>query len=209
MVNFQQGTEEKILGAAKKVFHRKGFEGARMQEIADEAGINKALLHYYFRSKERLFEAVFEEAFSALMSQAKSIFFSNKPIAEKIQEFLATYLTTILENSYIPWFILNGMYERPEQLKKIFEKMEVNPPKLLEQLKLQIREEYGAEINPMHLWLNVLSLSIFPVIAKPLIREIFQLSETSYNRILEERKVFVPQFVIHALKAYEKRDSTK
>ncbi len=87
--------------------------------------------------------------------------------------------------------------------------MEVNPPKLLEQLKFQIREEYGTEINPMDIWLNVLSLSIFPVVAKPLIRELFQLSETSYDRILEERKVLVPQFVIHALKAYEKRDSAK
>ncbi|MBL7137299.1 MAG: TetR/AcrR family transcriptional regulator [Bacteroidales bacterium] len=203
MVNSRQGTEEKILEAAKKVFHRKGFEGARMQEIADEAGINKALLHYYFRSKERLFESVFRDAFSQLMGRAKEIFFSEKPLKEKIQTFLTHYLEVITENAYIPWFILNGMYERPGQLKAIFEQAEINPPQLMEQLRSQVRKEYHSEINPFHIWLNVLSLCIFPVVAKPLIREIFQLPEEAYQQILEQRKTEVPRFVMQALKAYE------
>ncbi|NQV01203.1 MAG: TetR/AcrR family transcriptional regulator, partial [Bacteroidia bacterium] len=181
MVNLQQGTEEKILEAAKKVFHRKGYEGARMQEIANEAGINKALLHYYFRSKENLFEAVFQDAFSKIMGRAKEILFSDKSMIEKIQAFLTNYLDVITENSYIPWFILNGFYERPEQLKAIFEKAEINPPQLMEHLKSQIKTEYQSDIDPFHIWLNVLSLSIFPVVAKPLIQEVFQLSEEDYT----------------------------
>ncbi len=206
MVNIQQGTEEKILEAAKKVFHRKGYEGARMQEIADEAGINKSLLHYYFRSKEKLFEAVFKDAFSQLMGRAKEIFTSEKPLQEKIQSFLINYLDVITENSYIPWFVLNGMYERPELLKDIFEKAEINPSKLLEHLKTQIQLEYRADINPLHLWLNILSLCIFPVVAKPLIREIFQLPEEGYTQFLRERKSEVPKFIINALKVYENHE---
>lgn len=196
-------TEQKILEAAKKVFHRKGFEGARMQEIADEAGINKALLHYYFRSKEKLFEAVFKDAFLKLMGQAKSVFYSDAPLKEKIQEFLSHYLGMLSEHSYIPWFILNGMYERPGLLKALFDKAEFSPPQLMEQLRSQIRKEYGTEINPFHIWLNVLSLSIFPVVAKPLIREIFQLPEEAYQQILEQRKTEVPRFITNALNGYE------
>ena len=207
MVNSQQRTEEKILEAAKKIFHRKGFEGARMQEIADEADINKALLHYYFRSKEKLFEAVFEDAFSGIMHLASEIFLSDKPLIEKIKAFLTSYLNIITENSYIPWFIINGIYERPDQIKAIFDKQDINPPMLMELLKSQIQNEYNADINPIQIWLNVLSLSIFPVIAKPLLREIFQLPEETYNQLMEERKELVPQLIINALKTYEKEEN--
>lgn len=209
MVNLQANTEQKILEAAKRIFHQKGFEGARMQEIANEAGINKALLHYYFRSKEKLFEAVFQDAFSQLMGQAREIFFSEKPLKEKITAFLCNYLNVITENSYIPWFILNGMYERPDQLKTILKKAEINPPLLMERLRSQISAEFGTEINPIHIWLNVLSLCIFPVVAKPLIREIFQFPEEVYQHLMEERKTVVPQFITQALKAYENTDQAK
>jgi len=206
MVKNPLSTEEKILEAAKKVFHRKGFEGARMQEIADEAGMNKALLHYYFRSKAKLFQAVFEAAFSGIMGNAKEIFFSDKPLNEKICAFLTEYISVISENSYIPWFILNGMYERPEQLKTIFDKASMNPFLLMEHLKEQIRQEYNAEVNPLHIWLNILSMSVFPVVAKPFLMEVFKLTEAQYLQILEERKTVVPCFVTSALKAYEKLD---
>lgn len=207
MTSSLQSTEERILKAAKKVFHRKGFEGARMQEIADEAGINKALLHYYFRSKENLFEAVFRDAFLQLTGYAKTVFLSDNPIKEKIHKFLGYYIAILNENSYIPWFILNAIYTRPGTMKAIFDNAELNPPELMAHLQHQIKTEYGSEINPFHMWLNVLSLSIFPVIAKPLIREIFQLPEDAYKQILEQRKTEVPQFIANALKGYEQSDS--
>jgi len=207
MVNSPQGTEDKILEAAKKVFHRKGYEGARMQEIADEAGINKALLHYYFRSKEKLFEAVFEDAFSGIMRLVSTIFFSDKPLKDKIQAFLSSYLNIITENSYIPWFIINGIYERPEQIKAIFDKQDTNPLQLMKLLRSQVRKEYGVDIDPFQIWLNILSLSIFPVIAKPLVREIFQLPEETYNQLMEERKELVSDLIIDTLKAYEKGEN--
>lgn len=204
MVKTDLNTEEKILAAAKKVFHRKGFEGARMQEIADEAGINKSLLHYYFRNKDKLFQAVFDAAFSSLMTNTRKIFLSDSPLSEKISAFLVDYISTISENSYIPWFILNGIHEKPEQFQAIFEKNNVNPSMILEHLKEQIGDEYNADIQPLHIWLNILSMCIFPVVAKPLIMKIFTMSEEAYRLLLEERKTVVPYFVISALKAYEK-----
>ena len=204
MVKTDLNTEEKILAAAKKVFHRKGFEGARMQEIADEAGINKSLLHYYFRNKDKLFQAVFDAAFSSLMTNTRKIFLSDSPLSEKISAFLVDYIITISENSYIPWFILNGIHEKPEQFQAIFEKNNVNHSMILEHLKEQIGDEYNADIQPLHIWLNILSMCIFPVVAKPLIMKIFTMSEEAYRLLLEERKTVVPYFVISALKAYEK-----
>ena len=109
-----------------------------MQEIANETGINKALLHYYFRSKENLFEAVFKDVFSQLMGRAKEVFFSEKPLKEKIQTFLSHYLEVITENSYIPWFVLNGMYERPEQMRAIFQLPEEAYNQILEQRKTEV-----------------------------------------------------------------------
>ncbi len=208
MVKTVSSTEEKILVAAKKVFHRKGFEGARMQEIADEAGINKSLLHYYFRNKDKLFQAVFDATFSSLMINARKIFLSDASLSEKISAFIIDYISTISENSYIPWFILNGIHEKPEQFQAIFEKNDVNPAMILEHLKAQIGDEYNADIQPLHIWLNILSMSIFPVVAKPLIMKIFKMSEEAYRLLLEERKTVVPYFVISALKAYEKNEKT-
>ena len=206
MVKTPQGTEEKILAAAKKVFHRKGYEGARMQEIADEAGINKALLHYYFRSKEKLFEEVFKAAFSEISKVASHTFTSDEPMIRKIEAFVSTYLDIITENSYIPWFIINGIYERPEQIKKIFDRQRIDPPAMMEGMREQIRREFNVEVTPIQFWLNILSLCVFPIVAKPLIREIFRMSEEGYQEILEERKTFVPHFIINALKAYEKEN---
>jgi hypothetical protein len=79
----------------------------------------------------------------------------------------------------------------------------------MERLRSQISAEFGTEINPIHIWLNVLSLCIFPVVAKPLIREIFQFPEEVYQHLMEERKTVVPQFITQALKAYENTDQAK
>ena len=81
-------TEERILAAAKKVFIHKGMYGARMQDIADEAGINKALLHYYFRNKEKLFEVIFKDAAGQLFPTINMIFESDSPLFEKLESIL-------------------------------------------------------------------------------------------------------------------------
>ena len=78
--------EEKILAAAKKVFTRNGMDGARMQDIADEAGINKALLHYYFRSKDKLFQVIFVQEAKKFFPKIKMIFESDLPLFEKTQQ---------------------------------------------------------------------------------------------------------------------------
>ncbi|UCG28570.1 MAG: TetR/AcrR family transcriptional regulator, partial [Bacteroidales bacterium] len=104
------GTEALIFEAAKRVFGRKGLDGARMQEIADEAGINKALLHYYFRTKEKLFEAVLTDIFQSFFPKAMVIMADpDISIREKIEQFVNIYISLIQENPYMPGFMAHEL----------------------------------------------------------------------------------------------------
>ena len=197
-------TEERILEAAKKVFHCKGFDGARMQEIADEAGVNKSLVHYYYRNKDNIFQAVFEDAFSSLIGKLNEIFFSDLPFTSKIETFIGYYIKFLSQNSYLPLFILNGLYSKPEQIKAMLLKNHLSPERLMDQIRKQTREELGLDVDPFHVLINILALSIFPVVAKPLIETIFGFSEVQLNQFYEERKKVVPEFILNALKNYEK-----
>ena len=205
MENTISSTEERILDAAKKIFHSKGFDGARMQEIADEAGVNKSLVHYYFRNKDNLFRAVFEDAFSRLMAKLNEVFFSELSFSSKIETFLNYYISFLSQNSFLPLFILNGLYEKPEEIKAMLQKMKLSPERLMEQLRKQVKEEFNLDIDPFHLYINILALSIFPVVANPLIRTVFGFSNEQIIQFYDERKTVVPEFILNALKGYEKK----
>lgn len=98
----ERNTEELIIEAAKKIFVKRGLAGARMQDIADEAGINKAMLHYYYRNKEKLFEIVFNEAFSKVIGRLGNILNQPMPLEEKIRTLVEHYITNIAETPYLP-----------------------------------------------------------------------------------------------------------
>ncbi|MCK9422253.1 MAG: TetR/AcrR family transcriptional regulator [Bacteroidales bacterium] len=202
-----QSTEDRIHEAARKVFHQKGFNGARMQEIADLAGINKALLHYYFRNKESLFEKVFNETFSQIVSNMTKIFLSEMALMSKIEIFVNFYINFISQHSYVVPFIINALYEKPEQLREIITRQNVSPELLLEQIRKQLKEEMGLDIDPLHIYVNILGLTIFPVVAKPLIQSIFAISDERMVVFFEQRKTIVPTFISNALKGYEKNKS--
>ena len=198
-----QTTEERILAASKKVFHTRGFDGARMQEIANEAGVNKSLVHYYFRNKESLFKSVFEDAFGQLLTKMNEVFFSDLPIIAKIETFLHFYLDFLAMNSYLPWFILKGLHERPGQLKELMDRMQMSPQRLINRIHDQVKEELNIEIDPLHFFINMLSLSIFPFLARPLILSVLGYSPEMLGQFYEERKTKVPEFILNALKGYE------
>jgi len=204
MVNIEKNTELTILNAAKKVFHRKGFDGARMQEIADEAGLNKALLHYYFRSKEKLFQAVFEHAFSEVFSKINDVFHSDFTLASKIEVLVSYYISFLSENSYVPWFIVNCIYEKPESLKHFMETNNFAPVSVLQMIAKQLKEEYNIEIDPMQVYMHVLSLCIFPVIAKPMLQHVFGMDSIQMNNFYDQRKKIVPTFIANAFNGYKK-----
>jgi len=201
-IKIEKSAEEKILAAAKKVFTTKGMAGARMQDIADEAGINKALLHYYFRSKEKLFEVIFFEAAQKLFPRINLIFESDMPLFEKIENFAEQYITMMSENPYLPLFVLNEVSKEPEIfIKKIWGKQNMpHPEKFLVQIEKEVKNRTIKKISPLHLLINLISLSVFPFVAKPMIQFTLGLDEMQFKNVMEQRKKEVAKFIIDSIK---------
>ena len=195
-------TEEKILAAAKNVFIRQGMMGARMQDIADEAGINKALLHYYFRNKEQLFDVIFMGAVSQLFPRIRMIFEADGPLFEMIEKFCEDYIEIIAANPYLPLFMFNEISRDPvEFMKKINGAVGFPRPELfLQKIEREIKKGTIKKISPMQLLLNLLSMCIFPFIAKPLILINLQLDEMQFRSVMEQRKKEIPRFIIDSIK---------
>lgn len=196
-----QNTEEQILIAAKKIFQSKGMEGARMQEIADEAGINKAMLHYYFRSKEMLFEAVFFSAFALLAPQLKSILESESSVEDKITHFTSNYISFMVEHPYLPNFIILELNRNEDFIRKLKEnKLFLN----LDAFEIQVQKEVSQgiikPISATQLFMNILALNMFPLLAKPLLKAITNSDENTFQQLVEARKTEVANFIINAIK---------
>jgi len=194
-------TEERILESSRQIFQAKGLQGARMQEIADKAGINKAMLHYYYRSKELLFEAVFEEAANRIFPKIVEFLNTDYPLFEKIEHFVDYYLSFLLENKYMPAFVLNELNQNPERLVKLMsDKGIFKQDKFIEQINKAIKDELIIPIDPRQLITNIISMSIFPFAGRPILMGIFKLDEESYYQFIESRKKEVPKFIINAIK---------
>jgi len=197
-----RSTEIGILNAAKRIFERKGMEGARMQEIADEAGINKALLHYYFRSKQLLFEAVFKNAFLLLAPTLNKVLNNNSSLFEKIRGFSNNYISFIIKHPYLPNFIIQELNRNPNFLVEIIPKEDFPS---IEKFKNQVTEsiEKGIikPIDSSQLFINLVSLNILPFLAAPLLKSFLTINNTEYQQLLENRKTEVADFIINSIKA--------
>ena len=195
-------TEEKILQAARKVFVRKGMAGARMQDIADEAGINKALLHYYFKNKAILFEVIFMQAAQKLFPRINEIFTGDLPLFEKIERFCEEYIDIIMENPYLPLFVINEINQNPDLFfeKLMNGKTRPNPEKFLQQMEREVKKGNIHKVSPLQLLVHLISLTIFPFVAKPMIQKNLGLDELEFRSLMLERKKEIPRFVISALK---------
>jgi AcrR family transcriptional regulator len=203
MTNDKKDTSAEIgiLEAAKRIFQRKGMDGARMQEIADEAGINKALLHYYFRSKQLLFEAVFKHAFLLLAPQLNKVMNDDSSLFDKIQNFCSNYISFIIKHPYLPNFIIQELNKNPEFIQKLIaEKHFPSIHKFKEQVAENIENGTIKPIDANQLFINLISLNVLPFLAAPLLKGFLNSSETEYQQLLENRKTEVADFMISAIK---------
>lgn len=197
--NKEKNTELLILEAAREVFIKKGFEGARMQEIADTAGINKALLHYYFRSKDKLFDAVFQEVASNLFPAMRQIIEAEIGLIEKITFFIHVYLKTLSENPFIPAFVIYTLNTSPERFTKVLLKSGINPTSLQQQINKEVELNQIRPIKVEHLMINIISMCVFPYVAKPIIESLFKMDRIQYQYYMEARKTEIVEFVIKSI----------
>lgn len=196
-----KNTEEQILVAAKNIFQAKGMDGSRMQEIADKAGINKAMLHYYYRSKQLLFEAVFKNAFSLLAPQLNAVLNDDSSIEDKIKNFTSNYITFMIKHPYLPNFIIQELNRNPDFIKKLKDnKGFPNIEKFKKQVALEVKKGIIKPISAEQLFINILALNVFPFVAKPLIMALTNVDNKAYKQLIEDRKIEVANFIIHSIK---------
>lgn len=202
MVSKEVSTEQKIKEAAIKVFTRKGKDGARMQDIADEANINKAMLHYYFRNKQKLFEIVFEEKLMELFSTFQIIMDSDLNFEEKIRKFIDIEIDMLSQYPTLPMFVLNEIGKKPEMLE---EKYSSKGPKLIKEaftimVEKEIVEGNIRKVDPRQLLINLMSMCIYPILAKPVIQMVLDADEKKFADLLQTRKELVADLLLNDLK---------
>jgi TetR/AcrR family transcriptional regulator len=195
-------TEEKIFEAATDVFLDKGMDGARMQDIANRAGINKALLHYYFRTKDKMFSAVFEMIARKIFRKFAPVFDENLTLEEKIKFFFREHITFLQQNPRLPGFLLNEVNRNPSRIKKLLSSVD------FDMLWLKLYEQHEEEFHKYNitkeslpqLMISMAAISVFPFAAKGILEGILDKLHLDFNQFIEERKEFAADFVIRAIK---------
>lgn len=200
--SLEVNTEQKILNAAEEVFHEKGYDGARMQEIADKASINKGLLHYYFKSKDALFDTIFGLALRRMVTNVHAILSMEIPLEEKINLMVDTYMNIVARNSALPRFVLNELNKDPDrfiakhvnkEIKGIFENFENSVRKEVQQGKIKA-------IDSRQLFMNMMSMIIFPYIGRPMIQVLAGVDNKEFNTLMNDRRELIKVFIKNALR---------
>lgn len=201
MNELHKDTEEKILQAAEVEFIKNGHAGARMQEIANRAGINKALLHYYYRSKDKLFAQVFKIAITKFIPKIGKMLESDIGLFDFIRTFVNQYGKIIMKNQFIPIFVLSELRRNPDMLADAILSSGINPELFSKKVYKAKQEGLIMDIDPRNLIINMLSMIIFPIAAKPLLQRIlFDNKEKGYHAFLEQRLELIPDFIINSIK---------
>ncbi len=202
----QPDTEHKILEAATRVFMIRGKAGTSMQDIADEAGINRTLLHYYFRNKDRLFDAIFENLLHKVFPVIVSIFISDIPLFRKIELVTEKYIDLLKDKPYLPAFILQEISLNPDRLFSVVQGAGFDRTAASKYLEKQLAEEGITGMDPRHFIANFLGMVIFPFIARPMFMRIgFDNKQEDYVHFLEERKKVIPEFFRMAFRGAEQK----
>lgn len=197
----EASTELKILKAAEDIFIRDGIDGARMQEIANTAGINKAMLHYYFRSKKLLFERVFKEKAKYFFPEVSSIFLADNSMIEKLEIFVEKYILFMNENPFIPFFIISTVNKRGNDgfIEKLPFK-ETIAQNFIKSYADDLKLRRVPELDPMQLLLSVLGMCIFPYLSRPILMHNFGTDDEVFEGLMLARIDELKQYIRKILK---------
>jgi len=202
-------TEARILDAAHAVFVRRGTAGARMQEIAAGAGVNQALLHYYFRSKDRLAKAAFERAASQLMPAVVQVLGSDLDLDAKVARVVELELDHLSRAPYLPGYIISEISHHPERVQELIGAVTgLSPdalrPRVVATLTRQLDAAHAAgrirAIAPDQFIVNLMSLCIFPFAARPMISALLGLDDAGFAKFIARRRGELTTFFLGALR---------
>jgi len=185
-------TEQKILDVAEGLFLDKGFAMTTTTEIARRVGCNQALVHYYFRTKENLFEKLFEKKFLLFTSAITLNNQKTKGLKDKIEDIITKHLDVIAANPKLPFLIINEITTNPDKFRNILEKLKEESATLLKMLdkELNIEIEKGTirKISSFDLLLNILSLNIFMFVAKPMLLGVKNFTPKEFDEFVLKRR---------------------
>ncbi len=202
-------TEARILDAARRVFIRRGTSGARVQEIAAEAGVNQALIHYYFGSKEALAERVFVEAGSRVVQVLVTLPDPSLSLEQLVERFVHGYIDAVREAPFIPAYLLAEAHQHPERLEALMRQVMGTVPSVIADSMLQRIGRHVAErvaagtlrpMTPRQFLVNVMSLTIFPFVARPVLGLALGMDDAAFGAFLDERRRELPGFIVNALR---------
>ena len=203
-MSVEKETEENIFEAARIIFQEKGFEGARMQEIADKASINKSMLHYYYRNKDNLFFEVFKAGITKIVPQLIAILSKEIDLKSKIKEIVEFYYFTFDEHPQLPSFVIYEMNQNAERFKEFMSSHGVSLPQIyIDQVHASIQEKMIKDIAPHQLLMNIISLCLMPIVAKNMVQMLFKLDDIKYLEFLEERREISLDFILAGINYQE------
>jgi AcrR family transcriptional regulator len=186
-------TEEKIKQAARRLFTEKGFDAVRTRDIAEEAGINLALLNYYFRSKEKLFDIIMIENFQQFVQQLIPILGDeNLPLDEILVKVTGSYIDMLKHNPDLPFFIMNEMRSDSTKLQFVREKMADVRAAFIKRVEETLVKGKINRAALGHMMMNFMGLIIFPFVAQPILMKVNKFSKKEFDEMMEERKELVP-----------------
>ncbi|GAB4046512.1 TetR/AcrR family transcriptional regulator [Spirosoma litoris] len=196
-----QDTEQKIKTAARKVFLEQGYEGAKIRQIAREAGVNLAMVNYYFRSKDQLFRSIYQDIFREFMGRMAILLNEETPLEVKIWKIVDRYTDFIMENQQLPLLILaEQRKEGPKFMKELNVKSFINDSYLKKQLQEEAKKGLIRAIDPLQVILTIMGNIIFPIMAQSIVCYVGDMEETSFRQLMETRKQIIPGMIMAYLR---------
>ncbi|HUB60013.1 MAG TPA: TetR/AcrR family transcriptional regulator [Puia sp.] len=192
----ESSTEERIKEAARKLFTQKGFAATRTRDIAEEAGINLALLNYYFRSKQKLFDLIMMENFRQFV-KGITVNFSDGSMTfeQRIQKIVAAYVDMLTRVPDLPLFILNEIQGNPSRIAtKLNTELAPMRQHLFNQL-IASNKEGKTNLEPFHFIANLVGLTVFPFIGRPILQRILGVTDEQFDKYMQDRKTLVPIWI--------------
>ena len=198
-------TETKIIDAATEIFLQKGKDGARMQEIADKAGINKALLHYYFRSKDKLFEKVFYKEVRTMLNTTLDSFIETDNFKKFLQIFISNYIDNVARRRKLYRFVLweseNFIENVTDQFSQIFTSRGFKQNPIILKVKKAIAEGQIRKLDANNFALNLISMCLFPIVAAPVLGRIVTELDVDNPRFWKKRKREIFNMIWNGIKS--------
>jgi len=196
--------EEAILESAERLFLEKGLALTSTTEIAKKAGCNQALVHYYFRTKDRLFEEIFQKKILLFLSLFVRIDNDNIPFEAKLLRKMESHFDMLVENPQLPFLFLNELITNPARIAIIKDSLEKNMGAVYVQFEKEFKEEIQMgrirEMQPIHLILSVFSLNLGVFLIKPMMMKFLDMTESDFYAFAQQRKAEIATTILNSIK---------